>query len=203
MLSKNERTKIEQRLEHFETGLLDLVDVSKEVITGDANDILNFNNKYFDLSKEIESIVAETMKYDKKQNDTTIWDRIDYANYDLENTYESVSKYINDFLVKKTIEAEDQYKKKQAIDLAIFSIVLSILAFILTNVGVLSIEGIDFKNVLLVNISFLLTTDFLFSLVYVFLGPAFYTKKGNLRIFTFIVFPIILITSLVLIALFM
>lgn len=202
MLSRNEKTKIEEELNSFENELLNLIDLSKIIIKGETKDILAFNNKYFELTKKIENIVSDTLKKDKKRDDP-IWDRIDYANYDLENIYNSVSKIINDVLVKKAIEIEDQNKKKQALDLAVYSIVLSILAFILTNAGVLSVEGIAFKNVLLVNISFLLTTDVLFSLIYVFLGPAFYSKKGGLRIFVFIIAPIILITALVLISLFM
>lgn len=202
MLSTYEKTKIDEELTFFENELLTLVDLSKELINGETKDILIFNKKYFDLTKKIEKIVSETIKEDKEQNDS-IWGRIDLANYDLENIYNSVSKTSNDILAKKLMEAEDYNKKKQAFDLAIYSIVLSILAFILMNVNVLSIEGIMFKNVLLVNLSFLLVADVLFSLIYIFLSPAFYSKKGHLRLFVFIILPILLMISIVLVSMLM
>ena len=132
-----------------------------------------------------------------------MWDKFDSINDDLNYVYDTSSIPINSVLVENTIELQESYKKTQGLQLAVFSIVLTILAFVLTNAKILAAEAINFKNVLLVNLSFILSSDFLFSLIYLFIGPVFYSKRGALRIFTFVIFPIILVSAIVCVAIFM
>ena len=58
----------------------------------------------------------------------------------------------------------------------IFSALLSILAFVLTNAKILTIESISFKNVLLVNLSYILVCSVLFYFVLWFIKPYKHSK---------------------------
>lgn len=193
--------QINKRIDTLEDRVLQLMDVSEHIVGGDTDVILKFNSEYTAIVKEIEKIVEELRKNDKDGR-SDLWDKIDSLYDDINYIYDEASIHINNVIASKTYELEDNIRKSQGVQLAVFSIVLSILAFVLTNAKVLAAENIDFKNILLINLSFILSTDVLFSLIYLFMGPVFYSKKGKLRTFVFIALPIILITSIVLISIF-
>lgn len=200
--SNNTYADIKAQIDEINKKILTLMVTSEKTGGGDLKDVLEFNSDYIVIIKELEKITEKTLKYDGTRT-CDLWDKIDSLNDDINYIYDTSSIPINNIIAEKTLELEESYRKSQGLQLAVFSIVLSILAFVLTNAKILGAEGIDFKNVLLVNISFILCTDVLFSLIYLFMGPVFYSKKGHLRIFTFIILPIILVIALVLIAVFM
>ncbi len=193
---------IEQRLNKIQESVISLIETSKKTVDGELDDVLKFNEKYLEITKQLDSVAKDLLSFDKKRNDP-LWDKFDSINDDLNYIYDTSSIPINTVIVKKALELQDIYKKQQGLQLAVFSIVLTILAFVLTNAKILAADQIDFKNVLLVNLSFILSADVLFSFIFLFVGPIFYSKKGGLRIFTFIVLPILLIASIVSVALFM
>lgn len=202
MANKTKVDRINEKLDNAEIAVIELIDISQVTADGELEDVLKFNQGYMAASKRMTEIANELVKFDKSRTHS-LWDKFDSINDDLNYIYDTSSIPINHVLVTKTLELQDSYRRLQGLQLAVFSIVLTILAFVLTNAKILAASQIDFKNVLLVNLSFLLSADFLFSCIYLFLGPIFYSKKGKLRIFTFIVLPIILIVAIVLVAIFM
>ena len=178
-----------------------LMDLSEKTCDGNVEDILEFNNEYVAITKELENITQRMLNYDKTRA-TDLWDQTDSLNDDLNYIYDSASIPINNIIATKTQELEELTRKNQGVQLAVFSIVLSILAFVLTNAKILAVNEISFKNVLLTNLSFILCADVLFLLIYLFMGPVFYSKKGRLRMFTFIILPVLLIAAVVLISIF-
>lgn len=193
---------IEQRLDKIQDLVINLIETSENTVDGELDDVLKFNEEYLSITKQLDSVAKDLLSFDKTRNNP-LWDKFDSINDDLNYIYDTSSIPINSVIVKKTLELQDEYKKHQGLQLAVFSIVLTILAFVLTNAKILAADQIDFKNVLLVNLSFILSADVLFSFIYLFVGPIFYSKKGGLRIFSFIVLPILLIASIVCVALFM
>lgn len=190
---------IEAELNQIYESVLHLIDTSKETANGELSDVLKFNEEYLSITKQLDKVATKLLSFDKTRT-SQLWDKFDSINDDLNYIYDTSSIPINSVLVNKTLELQDEYKKHQGLQLATFSIVLTILAFVLTNARILTIEQIDFKNILLVNLSFILSTNILFSFIYLFLGPIFYSKKGKLRIFCFIILPIILILAIVFIS---
>ena len=193
---------IDNKLDKVQDLVTKLIETSEKTVNGELDDILKFNEDYLYITKQLNNISNDLFAYDKTRTNA-LWDKFDSINDDLNYIYDTTSTPINSVIVKKTLELQDENKKHQGIQLAIFSMVLSILAFVLTNAKILAVEQINFKNVLLVNLSFILSIDILFSFIYLFLGPIFYSKKGKLRLFTFIILPILLIVSIVCISLFM
>lgn len=183
---------IDNKLDEVQDLVIKLIDTSEKIVNGELDNILKFNEDYLYITKQLNNISNDLFAYDKTRTNA-LWDKFDSINDDLNYIYDTTSTPINSVIVKKTLELQDENKKHQGIQLAIFSMVLSILA----------VEQINFKNVLLVNLSFILSIDILFSFIYLFLGPIFYSKKGKLRLFTFIILPILLIVSIVCISLFM
>lgn len=202
MANKTTVEKITKKLDDAETAVIKLIDISQITADGELEDVLKFNQEYVAVSKTMTEIANELIKFDKNRTHS-LWDKFDSINDDLNYIYDTSSIPINHVLVNKTLELQDSYRRLQGLQLAVFSIVLTILAFVLTNAKILAASEIDFKNVLLVNLSFLLSADILFSCIYLFLGPIFYSKKGKLRTFTFIILPIILIVAIILVAIFM
>lgn len=194
--------ELKAQIDRIDSKILALMETSEKTNGGDIQDVLKFNSDYVAIIKDLEKITEKMLKYDKTRT-CDLWDKTDSLYDDINYIYDTSSIPINNIIATKTLELEESYRKSQGLQLAVFSIVLSILAFVLTNAKILGADGIDFKNVLLVNLSFILCTDVLFSLIYLFMGPVFYSKKGHLRIFSFIILPIILIIALVLIAIFM
>lgn len=192
---------IEKELDAIQDLVINLIDTSEKTVDGELDDILNFNEEYLSITKRLDKVAKDLLSFDKTRTNA-LWDKFDSINDDLNYIYDTSSIPINSVIVKKTLELQDEYKKHQGLQLAVFSIVLTILAFVLTNAKILAAEQIDFKNVLLVNLSFILSADVLFSFIYLFLGPIFYSKKGGLRTVTFIIVPILLVISIVLIALY-
>lgn len=193
---------IDNKLDEVQDLVIKLIDTSEKIVNGELDNILKFNEDYLYITKQLNNISNDLFAYDKTRTNA-LWDKFDSINDDLNYIYDTTSTPINSVIVKKTLELQDENKKHQGIQLAIFSMVLSILAFVLTNAKILAVEQINFKNVLLVNLSFILSIDILFSFIYLFLGPISYSKKGKLRLFTFIILPILLIVSIVCISLFM
>lgn len=193
---------IDNKLDKVQDLVTKLIETSEKTVNGELDDILKFNEDYLYITKQLNNISNDLFAYDKTRTNA-LWDKFDSINDDLNYIYDTTSTPINSVIVKKTLELQDENKKHQGVQLAIFSMVLSILAFVLTNAKILAVEQINFKNVLLVNLSFILSIDILFSFIYLFLGPIFYSKKGKLRLFTFIILPILLIASIVCISLFM
>ena len=193
---------IDNKLDKVQDLVTKLIETSEKTVNGELDDILKFNEDYLYITKQLNNISNDLFAYDKTRTNA-LWDKFDSINDDLNYIYDTTSTPINSVIVKKTLELQDENKKHQGVQLAIFSMVLSILAFVLTNAKILAVEQINFKNVLLVNLSFILSIDILFSFIYLFLGPIFYSKKGKLRLFTFIILPILLIVSIVCISLFM
>lgn len=203
-MAKSDKTyaELKAEIDDIENKVLKLMETSERTSSGDIQDILDFNAEYLAIIKELEKTTGKMLKYDKART-CDLWDKTDSLYDDINYIYDASSIPINNIIASKTLELEDSYRKSQGLQLAVFSIVLSILAFVLTNAKILGAEGINFKNVLLVNLSFILCTDVLFLLIYLFIGPIFYSKKGKLRIFTFVILPIILVVALVLISVFM
>ena len=193
---------IDNKLDKVQDLVTKLIETSEKTVNGELDDILKFNEDYLYITKQLNNISNDLFAYDKTRTNA-LWDKFDSINDDLNYIYDTTATPINSVIVKKTLELQDENKKHQGVQLAIFSMVLSILAFVLTNAKILAVEQINFKNVLLVNLSFILSIDILFSFIYLFLGPIFYNKKGKLRLFTFIILPILLIASIVCISLFM
>ena len=193
---------IDNKLDKVQDLVTKLIETSEKTVNGELDDILKFNEDYLYITKQLNNISNDLFAYDKTRTNA-LWDKFDSINDDLNYIYDTTSTPINSVIVKKTLELQYENKKHQGVQLAIFSMVLSILAFVLTNAKILAVEQINFKNVLLVNLSFILSIDILFSFIYLFLGPIFYSKKGKLRLFTFIILPILLIASIVCISLFM
>lgn len=200
-MNEAKEEKIKANIKVAEDGILQLMELSEEIINGDPDDVLKFNHGYTDVIKELNKIIEALRKSDKNQ-ESTLWEKVDSLYDDVNYIYDETSVQINSVIAAKTQELTEYVQKSQGVQLAVFSIVLSILAFVLTNGKILAAEGINFKNILLVNLSFILSTDILFSLIYLFMGPIFYSKRGRLRIFTFIVLPIILVTAIVLVSFF-
>ena len=193
---------IAAKLDTIQDLVINLIDTSEKTVDGELDDILKFNEEYLAITKQLDKVAKDLLAFDKDRTNA-LWDKFDSINDDLNYIYDTSSIPINSVIVKKTLELQDEYKKHQGLQLAVFSIVLTILAFVLTNAKILAAEQINFKNVLLVNLSFILSADVFFLFIYLFLGPIFYSKKGGLRTFSFIVFPILLVVSIVLIALYM
>ena len=192
-------SSIKADLDKLDEKVLSLMELSEKTCDGNVEDILTFNNEYVAITKELEKITERLLKYDKTST-TDLWDKTDSLNNDLNYIFDSAAIPINNIIATKTQELEELTRKNQGVQLAVFFIVLSILAFVLTNAKILAVNEISFKNVLLTNLSFILSADVLFSLIYLFMGPVFYSKKGHLRIFTFIILPILLIAAIVLIS---
>lgn len=100
---------------------------------------------------------------------------------------------------KRQKAIEKKIDSQQGLQLTIFSIVIAIISFILNNTKVLSIENVDLKTVLLVNVSFILAVSILFALIYIFMGYNFEHKKW--KYLFLILFPLLMIIALVLIGL--
>lgn len=194
-------TPLKQDLSEVKTRVDNLKKTSQTIHDGDVENILNFNSEYESIIKKIEDIADRLLVIDKEMS-SSLWDETNSQFDDVNYIYDTTSIYINNVFAKKTLEIEDSHKKAQGLQLAVFSIVLTILAFVLTNAKILAVDEIDYKNVLLVNLSFILSADVFFSLIYIFLGPVFYSKKGGLRFFSFILLPILLLAGIVVIAVF-
>ena len=156
------RASIEKDISDLDNRVLKLMEISEQIYDGDVKDILLFNSEYMSIVKKHEEITGALLSYDKERK-TGLWDRADSLYDDLNYIYDITSIPINNIIAQKTMEMEESYKKSQGLQLAVFSIVLTILAFVLTNAKVLTIDNIGFKNILLVNLSFILAADFFFS----------------------------------------
>lgn len=195
--------KITASLDTIDNEILELVD-GKEFTS--LIEVKEFRKKYKDLVKRISDISEEV---NKKQNQLTpsqrsdLDDRCTSSTYDLDWVYDERSIYVTEFLLTKTEENEQALRNTQGMQLTVFSIVLTILAFVLTNAKILAATEINFKNVLLVNISYLLSADIFFSFIYIFIGPIFHRKSKWMFISFMILMPIFLIVALVLVALFL
>lgn len=203
MTKDKEKVKnlIQSNINKLEDKTIQLMDTSEHIAGGDVDTILAFNSEYTSIVRELEKVIEDIGKYDKLGT-SDFWEKTASLYDDLNYIYDEAAVQINNVFASKTQELEEETRQRQGIQLAIFSIVLSILAFVLTNAKILAVENISFKNVLLVNLSFILSSDVLFSLIYLFMGPAFYSKKGGLRIFTFIILPILLIVAITLVSIF-
>lgn len=201
--------KITAKLDAIDNEILKLVD-GKEFAS--LTEVKEFRKSYKDLVKRISDINDEV----NKQNQLTPSQKSDLNNrcessaYDLDWVYDERSIYVTEFLLTKTEENEQALKENeqtirntQGMQLTVFSIVLTILAFVLTNAKILAAADINFRNVLLVNISYLLSADIFFSFIYIFIGPVFHRKSKWMFISFMILMPILLIAALVLVALFL
>lgn len=174
--------------------------------------IQSFRAEYKQIVAEINEI-SEAIKKDRRlppETKKTLEDKCQSRAYDIDWVYEQATistnelvLYKTDDLEKKLGRIENNIRNAQGMQLAVFSIVLTILAFVLTNAKILAASEIDFKNVLLVNVSYLLSADIFFSLIYLFMGPVFHQKSTALRYLILVVAPIFLTIALVLIAIFM
>lgn len=173
-------------------------------------DFAEFGDKYNTINSALGSITDNLFTIDTTQKGyESDWDRIEDLKFALDSIYKKKIFEFNKYFYNgiKTVSAlEKDFKNAQFLQLATFSIVMSIIAFILTNAKILAAEAIDFRNVLLVNLSYILAVDFLFALVYLFIGhsdDASHSERKKLKFFLFLIFPIVLIVAIVLISLFM
>ncbi len=196
--------EIKQKLSEVDNSIMDLFDVADKIESRfDREQIMIFHREYPKLVKKTGDMMKEILNNKgvlTSQQFTNLMDSLDKSVSDLNYVYDTVSRAINLNITEKVFELEDNVKNHQGLQLAVFSIVLSILAFVLTNAKILAADGISFRNVMLVNLSFILAADVFFSLIYLFMGPVFYSTKGGLRWFIFAVLPILLIIAIVLIS---
>ena len=207
--------EIREEIAKIEEDITKFKELTESLPTLDEKIIISINEDYLSLTRSLEILLNHEGLSEEEANevDQTCLELL----YNIESLYDINSIRIQNYVIetteknlkscdefnKRAESIESTYKQNQGVQLATFSIVLSILAFVLTNAKVLAIDQISFKSVLLVNLSFILATDCFFSLIYLFIGPVFYDKKGKLRFFAFIIVPFLLIIAIVLIAIYM
>lgn len=101
---------------------------------------------------------------------------------------------------------EDKMEKTQVMNFTVFSIFMTILTFLLSNIVVASRTDFDLKKMVITNLTLLLVASVLFLFIGTFLG---FVGKGNgrfvkfLKTFLLFVMPVIIATALVLVTIFM
>ena len=93
--------------------------------------------------------------------------------------YNENAASINKVMLSATAVIERDMKASQGLQLTVFSLVLTILAFVLNNSKILAVDDINLKNVLLVNVSFILATVVFFGLIYRFIFPMYFIKSDR------------------------
>lgn len=201
-MSKVTKENVIECLKKLDSLILEFLEVSEKIKGGDLDDVVRFNEKYSIIDKKLNEASKMLIDYDKSRTDA-LWDELDQKFDDFNYIYDASSVGINNIIVNSSKEIQESNKKSKGIDLAVYSIILSILAFVLTNAKILAASQIDFKNVLLVNLSFILSAVVLFTFIYVFLGVHSYGRNRKLKLFTLLVSPIVLVAAIVLVAIFM
>jgi len=126
------------------------------------------DNQYKELQEFIEKDLYE------------VWDNLDSLFDDSKNRINQIilNESVN---IRKSVTGLDSnvqimqhdLRTNQGMQLTVFSFVMTILTFILNNARILSIDDIDIRSVLLVNIGFLIAAVVLFTLLYVLILPMF------------------------------
>lgn len=196
------KDEIRKKLNDLDRQNIKLLEISENLKNGSLDTVVEFNDQYSEINRQIEATSQELLKIDKSRTDL-LWDELDQVIYDFNYIYDSSSVPINNILIQNTKNIQEANQKSKGIDLAVFSLILTILAFVLTNAKILAASEINFKNVLLVNFSFLLSATVLFSFIYLFLGVFSCGQKSTLKLIVLIVMPIILTIAIVLISVLM
>lgn len=227
-LEKKIYKSICEKIEHAKTNLNQF----EEMTHVECTDLIfsDFGAFYNAINTELGDITDELFNIDNTQEKYTHeWDTIDDLKFALDAFYQGKIFEFHEYYYEgiATVKSlENNFRSAQFLQLATFSIVLTILTFILSNAKILAADSIDFRNVLLVNLSNLLAVDFLFGLVYLFIGS--WSKKSKakqknvntmkcpqtdgkevrcqndkLKWIIFLVVPIFLVIAIVLISLFM
>ena len=194
---------VKARLDTIDSEIIELMD-GEEFTT--LEEVQSFRRKYKELVKRINDIskILNNKESAITQSDRKkLQERCTSSTFDLDWVYDERNIYVTELLLSKTQVIEDSLRNTQGMQLTVFSIVLTILAFVLTNAKILAATDIDFKNVLLVNISYLLSADVFFSFIYLFIGPALFRSSKRILIIFLILVPILLSAALVLVALYM
>lgn len=170
-----------------------------------------FHCLYFEIAKLIDQI-AEYI--DNGEADDRFQDEynqtFNLANYFYENgvIYANVKESKEATESKKEIEIAkkeirrigEKVENAQPIQLAVFSVVLAVLSFILTNAKHLTAES-SFKTILLINLSYLFMCVVLFSFVYLFLSlPRKEPKSKISAIIIMIILAAIVLVGIIIVA---
>ncbi len=132
--------------------------------------------KFYALYEEIIDLLSDF--WDKYLDDCgltdeqedELFDWYDNINNDINMAFDYSSSYINLQVLNKIEDMENRADNNQALQLTVFSIVLTILSFVLTNAKILAADNIDFKNVLLINLTYLLVCSVLFTFILFFIN---------------------------------
>lgn len=165
-----------------------------------------------DLQDKTEERLAEEQKAGNVNNENNIrndlkkidslWDKLEKLSLDLNSTYNAISSDITNTLLRMELERKQREQKSKGMDLAVFSIIISIITFLVTNSKLLGGE-IQLKTVLLVNMSFLLAVFVLFILIYYFLYMIDGAKEPKFKKALLIIVPVTLVIGIILIAVLM
>lgn len=196
MIKKNEQSSGEEKS--------NIAEIKEEVkwfieldFRPESVDIEDVYDRYENLSNKIMNARMEEAECEELYSELVEQQAI--LEYHFGQATQAATRYFS----KKVDLLEDSITKSQGVQLATFSIVISILAFILTNANILSAKDIDFKNVLLVNLGYLLSVFVLFAMVYFFLGLHKANKYKKTTAATFIIIPILLLSAISIIAILM
>jgi heme/copper-type cytochrome/quinol oxidase subunit 4 len=179
----------------------------KEIVVNAENnrfiDAVSFNKKYYEIVGKIDAVMPSLEGDDNSVEDVT-------EQYNtLEYMYERGMAIVNEQIMQVVNETAEVRKElavlrektemAQPIQLAIFSVVLTVLSFILANAVRAPVSS--FKIIVLNNLSYLFMSVVLFSFVYLFLSLPRKEKKAKVNaIVTMIILAVVVMIAICVIA---
>ena len=169
------RTKMSKLTKYEDPSLLKLD--SKEL----GEEISKFQELYnqllVDLDKYYEIIADDNISDEEIDNYFDTYEEMTSSvSYIYQSHFPVLVNKQTTLLNTKVEKLNNKLETSLGTQFGIFSALLSILAFVLTNAKILTIESISFKNVLLVNLSYILVCSVLFYFVLWFIKPYKHSK---------------------------
>lgn len=200
----SEPTVVDEKSEQIYQAILSAID---EFDNNEFERISDYD-QWQDLFSQYESISNQIFAF---RNDESVDEA--YRKNKSEELYGELSAIYDDFYLSftkwnivhvKTIE--DRVEKTQVMNFTVFSIFMTLLTFLLSNIVVAIQTSFDLKKMVITNLTLLLITSILFVFIGTFMG---FVGRGNskkvkvLKTIALFAMPVIVCAALVLVTLFM
>lgn len=203
-----ENTEVSAASHPIENKVLD--DITKSVESfGDIDSYLfndyeeweNLFNKYQEITKSIDDYADSIDEYEYasvKDRIETLFSELNYYND------KHLLKY-NSWTVKKGKGLEERSDKQQLLNFAVFSLFMTLLTFLLSNIVVITKTDFSVKTIVVINLVLLLTASVVFLFIGLFFGlvkkrsKAGYVAKCIILSFL----PFLIATALILVSILM
>lgn len=186
MLDKSTKDKIVEELDSVcdQISLLyvDFSDCKIYTFEGAEEYLNEYNGRHKEIAENLSNIAMMINDVEDEKEGEALYEKWDEANADFLSLHRELSATLNGVYLSKM---SDQIKKTNTklenslgTQFGIFSALLSLLAFILNNTKLFTIEGLTFNHIIIINLCYLLACAVIFYFVFSFIKP-YYHSAGR------------------------